>query len=84
MVDEVDDTKPRSPAPFSVERGAVGLRQYNGLILEEADRDLGGYKIVNLAPGTEDGDAVNKQQFDDLTEDVLETIPISQAWAIKK
>ena len=48
MVDEVDDTKPRSPAPFSVERGAVGLRQYNGLILEEADRDLRGHRFIHI------------------------------------
>jgi hypothetical protein len=42
------EEKQKPLRPYAVERGQVGLRQYNGVILEEADKDLRGANFIRI------------------------------------
>lgn len=46
MTEEQVDSK--ALRPLAVEVGTPGLRQFNGLILEEADRDLRGHNFIHI------------------------------------
>lgn len=46
MTEEQVDSK--ALRPLAVEAGTPGLRQFNGLILEEADRDLRGHNFIHI------------------------------------
>ena len=46
MAEEQIDSK--ALRPMAVEQGVPGLRQFNGLILEEADRDLRGQNFIHI------------------------------------
>ena len=48
MAEESKDKKQKPLLPYSVERGTTGVRQYNGTILEEADRDLRGDNFIRI------------------------------------
>jgi len=46
MAEEQIDSK--ALRPMAVEQGVPGLRQFSGLILEEADRDLRGQNFIHI------------------------------------
>ena len=48
MAEESKDKKQKPLLPYSVERGTTGVRQYNGAVLEEADRDLRGGNFIRI------------------------------------
>lgn len=48
MAEENTEEKQKPLRPYAVERGQVGLRQYNGVILEEADADLRGANFIRI------------------------------------